>query len=325
MIGYDKIPEHASHTQEEGALFEDNRLEHNLKKVRERLLARGFSESINLAFLNREFHEYFIDKKAKPISILNPLSERYGIMRMTLLPGLLKNLIHNQRNQEKSIQLFEVGTVFLGVKESSGKPEPKSLTGTLDQDSFAIEKQYLAGVMSGFLPTDAFDSKSSTYDFFSLKGVISECLTAVGLSLEGPSANVIFHHGSRSPYLHPGESAEIVINGTTVGHMGKLHPDIAEACGVEGQVFLFELDQSLWSGLKTEVPKYKNFSRFPGITRDVAVLADESVKIGDISALAYDVPEARSYLSEVKIFDIYRGKNIPEGKKSVAISHIAKK
>lgn len=328
MIGYEKVNETHVGLGAEIDQFADPKSEMVIKKLRQSLAARGFSEAINYAFLNKEFQSRFIDSKdeANIIEVKNPLSERYGVMRLSLIPGLIKNLLHNQRNQEKSIQLFELGTIFVGKREAGAKPSPDSLDGSLDQDSFCIEKQMISGVMAGLSAYHAFDHVLKALDFYHLKGVLSEAFHAVSLNDQFPNANIFFEHGSDRVYLHPGESSTIVYRPSVseprliVGHFGKLHPEVASALGVLGDAYLFELDLKEIANIVSRIPKFKPFSRYPTIERDVAFLVDEEVKVGDILRMAEAVHDAKLALLNLRVFDIYRGKNIEPGKKSVAIS-----
>lgn len=320
MIGYDKVSESSVGNSKEAHLFVNAKGESSSKKLKGRLVARGFLEAVNYAFLNKEYQNHFVDDPARLIEVLNPLSERYGVMRMSLVPGLLKNVQHNQRNQEQSIQLFEVGTVFLGKRGDETKPDPTRLTGSLDHDSFSLERQYIAGVMTGLGTYSAFDHAAEKRDFYHLKGILSECFKALELDDSLPESPLIYRHGAKIAYLHPGESCSVLLNGQEVGHFGKLHPDVASVLDVAGDVFVFELDLLMLAEHAIETPRYKVFSRFPAISRDVAMLVDETVLIGDILALAHEVNKKHSKLARVNVFDIYRGKNIDAGKKSVAFS-----
>lgn len=324
MIGYDKVNISAVGSLGDRDSFSNSSFDLALKKLSQRLVARGFSEAMNYAFLSKEHHAYFLNAsdQTKLIEIINPLSERYGVMRRSLVPGLIKNLIHNQRNQEKSVMLFESGTVFLGKRQNDGVPEHQSLFGSLDQDSFSIERQFLSGVITGVGNFSAFDYVPKALDFFDLKGVISDCLRSLGLDDSKPWASVFYKHGSDRAFLHPGESASVLLKDqeNPVGHLGKIHPDIAEALDISPETFVFELDILELADSSKEVVRFTNFSRFPVITRDIALLADEDVKIGDIIAQASLVTNAHETLGSLSVFDIYRGKNIPAGKKSVALS-----
>lgn len=324
MIGYDKINESVNHGIKERDLFAHNEIEQVVKKIRERLVARGFSEAINYAFLNKEYQENFLkeEDENKVINVLNPLSERYNVMRLSLLPGLIKNLLHNQRNQEKSIRLFEIGTVFLGKRISQG-PKPELLLKTLDQDSFSHEKQAIAGIINGAIPYQAFDGVKGSQDFYDLKGVVSECLLSMGFNDQSLYPTIMYSHGADVPYLHPGESVSVYYKGESevlLGFMGKLHPHLVKIFDLVGDTFVFELSVEPLARHSNFIKRFKNFSRFPGIVRDVALLVDEEIRILDILKEGSNTPNAKLLLQDINVFDIYRGKNIPNGKKSVAIS-----
>ncbi len=320
MIGYDKVNESTIGNSKEAHLFVNSKYEATIKKLRGLLVARGFFESVNYAFLNKDYQQHFINDSDELIEVMNPLSERYGVMRRSLIPGLIKNVQHNQRNQENNIQLFEIGTVFLGKRSALTKPEPNLLSATLDQDSYAFERQKLAGVMTGFGTFSAFDQAPKARDFYHLKGVMSECFKALGLDDNTPHGPLSFRHGAGVPFLHPGESLSVLLNDQVIGHFGKVHPNVAVACDVTGEVFVFEFDLLALSEHSSTLARYQPFSRFPGISRDVAMLVNESVLIGDIIGLVHEVDKQHQKLVKVNVFDIYRGKNIETGKKSVAIS-----
>lgn len=320
MIGYDKVSESVVGSTKEAYLFVNPKVESALKKLRNRLVARGFLEAVNYAFLNKDYQNHFVNDPSHLIEVLNPLSERYGVMRMSLIPGLIKNVLHNQRNQEQSIQLFEIGTVFLGKRGQNTKPNPAELSGTLDQDSFSLERQYFSGVLTGLGTYNAFDDPPSARDFYHLKGILSECFKTLGLDDTDPKGRLAYRHGAGVAFVHPGESVEVLVNGEAVGCFGKLHPDVASALDIVGDVFVFEFDVWKISEYASDVPRYKPFSRFPAISRDVALLMDESVLIGDVVGLVHEINQHHKKLARVNVFDIYRGKNIGVDKKSVAIS-----
>lgn len=325
MVGYDKVKETSS-TGSSTFEFSSKKTEELLKKIRQVLVLGGFSEAINYAFLNQEYQSHFCDEA--PIAVLNPLSDRYGVMRLSLIPGLIKNLLHNQRNQEKSIQLFEQGTVFLGIKPEGQKPDPAKLFGPLNQDSYSLEKQKLSGVLVGHTPYKAFDKPISNFDFYHLKGMLCEVFHAVGLRTEFPDVNTFFESSSLS-YLHPHESATIVYKNQygkkILGHCGRIHPQVAQSLDISGIPYVFELDVENLDEVSGSLARFKPFSRYPLIERDVALLVDEEVKVGDIIDAATQISQAKEMLSSVNVFDIYRGKNIDAGKKSVALSFVLKR
>lgn len=324
MIGYDKVKETAVGNSRDTALFCDVRLNKVTDKLRDALAAHGFSEAINYAFLNREWHAHFVDDASEVIEVRNPLSDRYGVLRRSLIPGLARNLVHNQRNQEKSIQLFEIGTTFMGRRGDGTKPSPERLFGKLSQDSYAHERLRVACVLSGRTSYYAFDQPEKNFDFYNVKGVVSEIFAALGLNTHYPNPEVVFVHGGNQAYHHPGESATVYFQGGDVraalGSVGKLHPGVAAKLDIVGDVFVFEFDVEEIARFVPSIAKFKPFSRFPTIERDVAFLVDENVTVADMLEAASLVTNAPDTLLSIRVFDIYRGKNIEAGKKSVAIS-----
>lgn len=325
MVGFDKIKQTMSHISDVGELS-FTKIESMSKKLRQALVQRGFSEAINYAFLNEDYQKHFLPE-GQPISVVNPLSDRYGVMRLSLIPGLVKNLLHNQRNQEKSIQLFEQGTVFLGIKAEGNKPQPELLFGTLDQDSFTVEKQKVAGVLVGLVPYQAFDQAPVNFDFYHLKGILSEAFSSLGLRPQFLGQDIFFEEGQRPAFLHPNEYSAIIHSDGTerkvLGHCGRLHPQIASDLEVVGTAYIFELDVDALCQVSLRLPRYKPFSRNPLIERDVALVVDEAVMVGDIIK-AVSLVSGKEQLMNINVFDIYRGKNIGAGKKSVAISLVLK-
>jgi phenylalanyl-tRNA synthetase beta chain len=327
MIGYDKVGDVCVGLDLGVDHFNDNKSDLVIDKMRHTLAARGFFEAINYAFLPKSLQAHFITAAcaSNVIEIKNPLSERYGVLRQSLIPSLVKNLLHNQNNQEKSVQLFEVGSVFLGIRTDGNKPKPEILSGTLDQDSFCRERQMISGIMAGKVSFDAFDHPTKNFDFYHMKGVLTELLYSLGESTKFPDATIYFEHGASVPYLHPGESATIMHRAhqgepIVLGHYGKLHPDITSSLDIGADTYVFELFIKDIVSVVPDVPKFKPFSRYPVIDRDVAFLVDEDVLVGDILAAAEAVDSAKDSLTNVGVFDVYRGKNIGPGKKSVAIS-----
>lgn len=324
MIGYDKVKEFPIGNSRDNALFCDVRLNTVTEKLRESFASRGFCEAINYAFLNREWQAHFIDDASAIIDVRNPLSDRYGVLRRSLVPSLVRNLVHNLRNQEKSIQLFEMGTVFLGAKENGGAPAPSRLFGKLNQDSFADERTMLAGVMSGRTAYHAFDVAECAVDFYHAKGIVSEIFAMLGWQIHYPHPSIVFDHSAPISFMHPGESATVYFQSggqrKALGFIGRLHPTIAAKLDIASDVFVFEFDVEEIAAHTPTITKFKPFSRFPTIERDVAFLVNEAVSAFELLEAASHVEHAQDCLSSIRIFDIYRGKNIEQGKKSVAIT-----
>jgi phenylalanyl-tRNA synthetase beta chain len=326
MFGLDSIKAtttvHSEQTQ-----FADPQTEEAIKKISGTLFGYGFHEAVNLAFLPKDFVAHFVNPEAmkQVVELKNPLSERYAVMRPSLLPGLLKNLVHNANNQEKSVRLFEVGTVFLGRNPQGSIPQPARLSGLLQQDSFCIEEQRIAGVIAGTSPWYAFDFSPRAMDFFDIKGVIESIMAGLLCGLTMPAGTLEFEHDGSLPYLHPGASARVRFKDEqgrkfTLATFGQLHPKLAELIDVPMTVLMFEFNLGDLPLAITKKPGFIPFSRLPIIERDLSLLVNETIPVGDLVNLAHEVNSQHKILNRVKIFDIFRGKNIAAGKKSVSLT-----
>lgn len=324
MLGYDKVAESNYGFNKANNFVYDEESSRIINKISQALIAKGFFEAINYSFISKELQDFFINDE-EVIKLKNPISERYAFLRHSLIPGLIKNLIHNQNNQENSIQLFEIGTIFLGKNELGQKPDPDKLSHLLNEDSFLHEQKMLSFLIAGKDSLLAFDEVNKPFDFYALKGIITEILAFLGIRAKYPWSNIIFSSSAVKSFLHPGESVNISYQTNDgsikfLGYAGRLHPEIAFALGINLGTFIAEISIDDLITLCPKLSSYKAFSRYPVIERDVAFVVDEEVKAGDLLALAEKVHEANTILHNIKVFDLYRGSNIGDGKKSLAIN-----
>lgn len=318
MIGFDKI---SSSSYSNLTIPTHKNISEKLSdNIRNFLVSRGFYEAINYAFLPNHVANLLTQNKDDLIQLKNPLSERYETMRPSLLGGLLKNIDYNLRNQEKNLRLFEIGSIFLNKKDRSLDPE--SLKKSLDHDSYALEKNYLSGIMTGNEPNIGFDIPKKEQDFYSLKGLVLDVLKYLGLK---EHFLVLEHLKNSLAHFHPYNSLHIAYycldskQNISLGYMGELHPDILEQFSIDKKTYAFEINLENLSKVYIPNKKYQDFSRYPFIERDVALVLDEDIEVGKIIDLVKNLPNS-SFVNSVKIFDIYRGKNLPSNKKSVAFS-----
>jgi phenylalanyl-tRNA synthetase beta chain len=294
--------------------------------VRGLMTAAGFDEAVNLGFVSqKEMAPFERDGQlAARLTLRNPISEDLSILRSTLLAGLLRNVLHNQRRGERDVRLFELGTVFFGARAEGIQPRPQAEDGPAGGDAYAIERRYLAAVMTGHRHPQAFDTKPGEVDFYDMKGVVEELLEGVGLKASPWAARVNFHPlegGAAWPYLHPGMGAEVRHGATRIGVLGVLHPALVERLELREPVLVVELDLSSLVPARYGQVLYQTVPRFPAVRRDLAALLDESVSLEGVFDTVRMTPAAKAGLVEdVALFDLYRGENIPKGKKSVAIS-----
>ena len=287
IYGYDRLPGNRPLTRLE--IPPQPEREVGLERLRETLVQRGFQEAITYSFVDPDFQRW-LDPQREPLALANPISADLAVMRTSLWPGLLKALIHNQKRQQSRIRLFEHGLNFI--------PEGDVLR----------QEPCIGGLVAGAALPEQWGVPARPADFFDLKADVEALLVLTG----EPEAFAFV--AAAHPALHPGQSARIDRAGEPVGWLGTLHPRVARELDVEGDAFVFEL--RLAGVQAARLPAFRELSRFPASRRDLAVVVDESVTAQAVQALIRQ--RGGDLLREVWLFDVYRGKGMAEGKKSLA-------
>ncbi|WP_432470598.1 phenylalanine--tRNA ligase subunit beta [Amphritea sp. HPY] len=288
VYGYNNLP--VKVPTAELNMIADDESKVGIKDVRRQLIAAGYQEAITYSFIEKGLAAQFDDKhEAKALA--NPISAEMAVMRTTIWPGLVKALQYNQNRQQGRVRLFETGQRFL--------PEGDEL----------IQENVIAGLICGPRQAEGWTADSATVDFFDIKGDV-EALLALG----GCPEQFSFVAG-RHVALHPGQSAAIQRNGETVGYMGALHPELVKSLGLNGPVFLFEIVQSVV--LDGQLPRFGSLSKFPESRRDLALLVDENISFESIRLVAKE--QGGEFLKAVTLFDVYQGKGVEPGQKSLAL------
>jgi phenylalanyl-tRNA synthetase beta chain len=267
-------------------------LELPVQRIKQLLVDRGYREAMNYSFIDPKLHELFFANK-KAYALANPIASDLSIMRTSLIPGLIQNLSANIARQQQRLRLFEGGKCF----EYDGKNP-------------ATESHYLAGLIYGKLVFEHWDNKALS-DFYDIKADVEAILSLTGKQYEFVATDEI-------NYLHPGKAAYICENKIPVGYIGALHPSFQQYFDLNAEAFVFELNLESLRG--AELPKFKPISKFPSIRRDLALEVDEAITAQAIQNVVIKV--AGALLQDTWIFDIYRGGQVPEGKKSVALGLI---
>lgn len=287
--GYDKLPS----TRPSGALVmeavPEGRLDNG--QIRRLLMDRGYQEAITYSFVAPEL-QTLLDPQAAPLALANPISAEMAVMRTTLWTGLVQALQYNTNRQQGRVRLFEIGLRFLPT-EAGLRQIPT-----------------LAGLAYGTVVPEQWGESRRTLDFFDLKGDVEALL----LAQSGRAAAVRFVAASH-PALHPGQSASIESNGSRLGWLGALHPSVMAHLGITGGAFVFELDLAGLMG--TEVPRCAELSKFPAIRRDIAIVVDNSISVEQVVACIRQAAPAS--LQDLKLFDLYMGKGVDPGRKSLAL------
>ncbi len=263
------------------------------RRVMTLLADRGYQEAITYSFVDPAMARLF-EPAAEHLALANPISADMGLMRRSLWPGLVAALCGNARRQQDRVRLFEVGTRFV---VEGGQLE---------------ERMALAGLAWGSALPEQWGSVRREADFHDVKGDLEAVFAQTGRQ-----ASIRYRAAQRS-CLHPGRSARIEDGSTTLGWIGEMHPALCRELDLKQAPVLFEIDLS--SSLAMHIPVYKENSRFPMVRRDLAIVVDEQVTLEEIRENVRIA--ASGLLQEMKVFDIYRGKGIEAGRKSVALGLI---
>ncbi len=296
LIGFDQVPARIGFRKSLDGKSLDVSLDKLERHMKTFLSQAGFFEAINYSFGSPTELELF--KATDLLTLQNPLGEEYSAMRQSLFPGLLNNLRHNLRQQVQKLSLFEAGVVFWGKNPAGQKPEMANLTAhNMAADAYAQEKLFLAGV-------------SYPGDFFALKGILESLFDSLKVSVDFKPLSL------QLSFLHPSQSANIWLQDAPLGFLGFLHPDFKE----EASACVFALDLDLLKSHCFKPIQVKPLPKFPGIQRDLALVVDEKVLAGDILGVIRNFKTLKPILEDAKIFDVYQGKGIEPGKKSIAVS-----
>lgn len=254
--------------------------------LRRSFLSLGYNEVITYSFIDHE-EANLLNKKEELVLINNPISQDMSVMRPSLLSGLLKTFSYNYNRSEGNLKIFEIGSVF--HKKNKSK---------------IFEKVLVGGLISGQKENVSWSRPQTEVDFYDLKG-----------DLETIFNNFSFRKGSM-PFLHEGKTALIFKEKKQLGYMGSLSPKVIEKLDIKQDIYFFEL--SLESLMPSENKKFKRFSHFPLAQRDLSFFTDSDVEVKEVMDLI--ILKSGKELKDINIFDVYEGKGVPKGKKSLTFS-----
>jgi phenylalanyl-tRNA synthetase beta chain len=290
--GFERIPAHPPRAQAVMRSDPESRL--SLHALRERLAACDYQEVINFSFVEAQWEADFAGEH-NPVRLLNPIASQLAVMRTSLIGSLIANVRYNLARRLPRIRVFEAGRVFL--RDSAAVDGPLSVMGL---------RQPMRIAAAAYGP--AFDAQwgepERRVDFFDVKGDLQVLL----------APNQARFEAARHPALHPGRSAKVVLQGQPAGWIGELHPRWVQKYELPAPVVLFELDAEAMQ--RIGMPGYGEVSKFPPVRRDIAVEIDERLPVQDL----LDAMWVRKLpiVTSITVFDMYRGKGIEAGKKSLA-------
>jgi phenylalanyl-tRNA synthetase beta chain len=254
------------------------------------LVQRGYFEAITYSFVDPALQALLCPGE-EALALANPISADLAQMRVSLWPGLVRALVENQRRQQGRVRLFEVGRKFC-----------------LDQGALS-EVGAIAGIAAGPTLPEQWGAPASPVDFYDVRSDVDALLRQSG------TASSFSFVPARHAALHPGQTARVLRDGTPVGWIGRLHPEVERQLDLTYSAVVFEIETD--SGLAAVLPRYAEISRFPAVRRDLAVVVAEAIPVQALLDVVRR--SAGALLTGLVVFDIYRGKGITEGFKSVAI------
>ena len=261
-----------------------------LFRVRQILADRGFQEVVNYAFIEEAWESDFAANNA-PIRLANPIASQMSVMRSTLIGGLVANVATNLKRKQNRVRVFETGRCFF--RDSTGTPV-----------AGFRQPWKLAGLAYGTALPEQWGSTTRNVDFFDIKGEIELLL----------APKVARFEKATHPALHPGRCAKIIVDDIVVGHLGELHPQWQQKNDLPLAPVIFELDLDVLK--QAALPKFNEVSKQPPVLRDLAVVVDQKLEFQQIlDGLKNALPPL---IKEIKLFDVYTGKGVDQGKKSLA-------
>ncbi len=294
LYGYNNIPR--SQPSYHSIIQLQPEAQNSLSTLKKCLVNRGYFEAISYSFVDPKWQK-ILDPQSPTISLANPLSSEMSVMRTTMWTGLLNALKHNVNRQQNRVRLFETGLCFKPQSEKAGVDA-------------IIQDPMFAGVICGDIHHQQWSEESRKVDYFDIKSDVEVLLSF--------SAIESVFAAAEHPALHPGQSACIKQNDKIVGWLGALHPEVQKALDIDQRVYVFEIKQSAIAN--NNIPVFSSLSRFPEVRRDLAILVDEDIPVSDILSVINE--SSSDLLKETQLFDIYQGKGVAEGRKSVAFGLI---
>ncbi|MBE8167143.1 MAG: phenylalanine--tRNA ligase subunit beta [Shewanella sp.] len=292
IYGYNNIPNTAPRA--DLVMSDHNESNLSLRKVRQTFVARGYQEAITYSFVDPKLQE-LVHPDQKTMVLPHPISSEMSVMRLSMFTGLLTTVAHNQKRQQGRVRLFETGLRFV--------PDDEAESGVKQQEM-------LGAVITGTTSDEHWSLEAKTVDFFDLKGDLESII-----GLTAANSEFIFRPSQHNA-LHPGQCAEILRNDRVIGFIGTLHPNLEKPFGLNGKTIVFEVE--LEALLQIELPSAQAVSKFPANRRDIAVVIDETISAGNVIDSIKKVGD--NQLVGVNLFDVYQGKGVEAGMKSLAIA-----
>ncbi|HDB3594336.1 TPA: phenylalanine--tRNA ligase subunit beta [Staphylococcus aureus] len=266
--------------------------QYKTRMVKEVLEGAGLDQAITYSLVSKEDATAFSMQQRQTIDLLMPMSEEHASLRQSLLPHLIEAASYNVARKNKDVKLFEIGNVFF----ANGEGE------------LPDQVEYLSGILTGDYVVNQWQGKKETVDFYLAKGVVDRVSEKLNLEFSYRRADI--------DGLHPGRTAEILLENKVVGFIGELHPTLAADNDLK-RTYVFELNFDALMAVSVGYINYQPIPRFPGMSRDIALEVDQNIPAADLLSTIH--AHGGNILKDTLVFDVYQGEHLEKGKKSIAI------
>ncbi|HDD7098158.1 TPA: phenylalanine--tRNA ligase subunit beta [Staphylococcus aureus] len=266
--------------------------QYKTRMVKEVLEGAGLDQAITYSLVSKEDATAFAMQQRQTIDLLMPMSEAHASLRQSLLPHLIEAASYNVARKNKDVKLFEIGNVFF----ANGEGE------------LPDQVEYLSGILTGDYVVNQWQGKKETVDFYLAKGVVDRVSEKLNLEFSYRRADI--------DGLHPGRTAEILLENKVIGFIGELHPTLAVDNDLK-RTYVFELNFDALMAVSVGYINYQPIPRFPGMSRDIALEVDQNIPAADLLSTIH--AHGGNILKDTLVFDVYQGEHLEKGKKSIAI------
>ncbi|HEI8121406.1 TPA: phenylalanine--tRNA ligase subunit beta [Staphylococcus aureus] len=266
--------------------------QYKTRMVKEVLEGAGLDQAITYSLASKEDATAFAMQQRQTIDLLMPMSEAHASLRQSLLPHLIEAASYNVARKNKDVKLFEIGNVFF----ANGEGE------------LPDQVEYLSGILTGDYVVNQWQGKKETVDFYLAKGVVDRVSEKLNLEFSYRRADI--------DGLHPGRTAEILLENKVIGFIGELHPTLAADNDLK-RTYVFELNFDALMAVSVGYINYQPIPRFPGMSRDIALEVDQNIPAADLLSTIH--AHGGNILKDTLVFDVYQGEHLEKGKKSIAI------
>ncbi|HCY1492871.1 TPA: phenylalanine--tRNA ligase subunit beta [Staphylococcus aureus] len=266
--------------------------QYKTRMVKEVLEGAGLDQAITYSLVSKEDATAFAMQQRQTIDLLMPMSEAHASLRQSLLPHLIEAASYNVARKNKDVKLFEIGNVFF----ANGEGE------------LPDQVEYLSGILTGDYVVNQWQGKKETVDFYLTKGVVDRVSEKLNLEFSYRRADI--------DGLHPGRTAEILLENKVIGFIGELHPTLAADNDLK-RTYVFELNFDALMAVSVGYINYQPIPRFPGMSRDIALEVDQNIPAADLLSTIH--AHGGNILKDTLVFDVYQGEHLEKGKKSIAI------